>query len=239
MKKFAEIQKVAEFRKGGSQGLMDLLPKICSKKALAAKGDDRFLAMMAKAINQAGFSWKVIEKKWPQFEEAFFGFDIGKLVMLPPDKWEAYTQDARVVRNWQKIQAVRDNTYFIAEEANKHGSFATFIAEWPETDQIGLMAYLKKHGSRLGGQSALWFLRYVGKDCFIPTRDVVLALQHAGVDIPENPTAKRDLKKIQEAFNSWQEESGLPFTHISKIAAYSVGENYPPSHLLGMASEEV
>jgi len=54
MKKFDKIQQQAEKRKGGAAALKKLLPKVASKKKLVATGDDRFLAMMTKAINQAG-----------------------------------------------------------------------------------------------------------------------------------------------------------------------------------------
>jgi hypothetical protein len=87
------------------------------------------------------------------------------------------------------------------------------------------MAHLKQHGSRLGGQSALWFLRRAGKDCFILSRDVVVTLRGAGLDIAERPSSKRDLKKVQDQFNYWHEETGLPYSHLSRIAACSVGEN--------------
>ena len=224
MQKFSDIKNRAESRKGGSKGLQVLMPGIASKKQLAAKGDDRFLAMMTKAINQAGFVWNIIENKWPQFEEAFFGFDLSKLSLLSPEQWEAYTGDTRVVRNWQKIKALQDNVYFVQQESDRHGSFGKFLITWPAADQIGLMAYLKEHGSRLGGQSALWFLR---KDCFILFRDVVLAMKNAGLDIADKPTSKRDLKKVQDLFNTWHAETGLPYSHLSKIAACSVGENYP------------
>ncbi len=226
MKKFAKIKAVAEKRKGGEKALKALLPPVLSKAKLAKKGDDRFLAMMCKAVNQAGFNWTVIENKWPQFEEAYYGFDLNKLLSLSADDWDAYTKDVRVVRSRQKIYAMARNVQFVAEAAAQHGSFAKFIAQWPGTDQIGLMAYLKKHGSRLGGQTAQWFMRYVGKDCFIITPDVCRVINDAGYDIAENPTSKRDLQLVQEAFNHWHEETGLPFAHLSKIAAYSSGSNY-------------
>jgi hypothetical protein len=39
-------------------------------------GDDRWLSMFTKThLSGRIFSWKVIEKKWPGFEEAFEGFD--------------------------------------------------------------------------------------------------------------------------------------------------------------------
>ena len=226
MKKFTQIQKRAEQRKGGATALKKLLPQVATKKKLAARSDDRYLAMMTKCINQAGFSWKVIENKWPEFEEAFFGFDPFKLELLPPEQWEAYTSDRRVVRNWQKIKALQENVFFIQETAREFGSFGKFLGRWPESDQIGLMAHLKQHGSRLGGQSSMWFLRRAGKDCFVLTRDVVLTLKSVGLDIAEQPSSKRDLKKAQDQFNVWHEETGLPYSHLSKIVACSVGENY-------------
>ena len=226
MKKFTQIQKRAERRKGGATALEKLLPQVATKKKLAAKGDDRYLAMMTKCINQAGFSWKVIERKWPEFEEAFFGFDPLKLGLLAPEQWEAYTSDRRVVRNWQKIKALQENVFFIQQTARECGSFGNFLGRWPESDQIGLMAHLKQHGSRLGGQSALWFLRRVGKDCFVLTRDVVVTLKSVGLDIAEQPSSKRDLKKVQDQFNAWHEETGLPYSHLSRIVACSVGEIY-------------
>ena len=226
MSGFEDIRLRAEARKGGARALKAMLPTVATKKQLIELGDDRYLAMMTKSINQAGFSWKVIENKWPSFEEAFLGFDPRKLSYLSPEQWEAFTSDKRVVRNWQKIKALQDNVFFVQDESRRSGGFGQFIADWPVEDQIGLMAYLKKHGSRLGGQSALWFLRRVGKDCFIPARDVAVLLRSIGLDIAENPTSKRDLTKIQAQFNEWHAETGLPYSHLSRIAACSVGDNY-------------
>ena len=226
MSGFEDIRLRAEARKGGARALKAMLPTVATKKQLIELGDDRYLAMMTKSINQAGFSWKVIENKWPSFEEAFLGFDPRKLSYLSPEQWEAFTSDKRVVRNWQKIKALQDNVFFVQDESRRNGGFGQFIANWPVEDQIGLMAHLKKHGSRLGGQSALWFLRRVGKDCFIPARDVAVLLRSIGLDIAENPTSKRDLSKIQAQFNEWHAETGLPYSHLSRIAACSVGDNY-------------
>lgn len=224
--KFDKILERAEQRKGGSKALRKLLPEVATTAKLRKLGDDRYLAMMTKCINQAGFSWKVIEKKWPEFEEAFHGFDPHTLGFLSPEHWEAYTSDRRVVRNWQKIKALQENVYFVQAIAREHGSFGAWLAAWPLENQVGLMAYLKKQGSRLGGQTAVWFLRRVGKDCFICSRDVVTVLKSIGLEIADQPTSKRDLLKIQEQFLAWREETGLPLSHLSRITACSVGENY-------------
>ncbi|MFC3194183.1 DNA-3-methyladenine glycosylase I [Marinicella sediminis] len=228
---FADIYTLAASRKGGEEALLALLPDVPTTEQLAQVSDDRFLAMMCKAINQAGFNWTVINNKWPQFEEAFHGFDVNRLVFMPPEQWEAYASDKRVVRNWTKIKAVMENAGLVHYLAAEHGSFARFIADWPESDQIGLLAYLKKHGSRLGGNTGYWFLRYVGKDCFVTTRDVIKTVQQAGHDIHHHPTSKRDLTQVQEAFNRWHQETGMPYTHLSKIAGFASGENHPVDQL--------
>lgn len=226
MQKFKYIYQSALARKGGEEELDNLLLPPLSNEVLSQKGDDRFLASMTQAINQAGFNWTVIANKWPQFEEAFFGFNINKLVHLSPDEWGNYMYDKRVVRHGPKLRAVMDNVYFIEREALKHGSFAKFIANWPKNDQVGLLLYLKKHGSRLGGKTGQWFLRYVGKDCFVMSRDVILAIQNAGYDVANKPTSKRDLQKVQDAFNRWKDETGLSYTSLSRIAAFSIGINH-------------
>lgn len=223
---FNEIHQRAQARKGGALSLKKLLPHVASAKELQQISDDRYLSMMTKCINQAGFSWKVIENKWPQFEEAFFGFDVFKLGLLSPEQWEAYASDRRVVRNWQKIKALQENVFFVQEESRKHGGFGHFIAQWPSDDQIGLMKHLKLHASRLGGQSALWFLRRMGKDCFILSPDVVTALRATGLDIAVSPSSQRDLNKIQQQFSQWHRETKLPYSHLSRILACSVGDNY-------------
>ena len=51
-------------------------------------------------------------------------------------------------------------------------------------------------------------------------------LRSAGLDIAEAPTSKRDLKLVQEQFNAWAKETGLPYRHLSLICAMSIGENY-------------
>ena len=51
-------------------------------------------------------------------------------------------------------------------------------------------------------------------------------LREAGFDISETPASKRDLTKVQEQFNDWAEETGMPYRHLSLICAFSMGENY-------------
>jgi 3-methyladenine DNA glycosylase Tag len=231
MQRFKTIRARAAKRKGGDAALLALLPKVKSAKALAQVADDRILADLTRRVFSAGFVWSVIEAKWPGFEAAFLGFVPKRLLAQPDEFWEALARDSRIVRNPQKIIAVRTNAQFVADIAREHGSFGKFLAEWPPTNQIGLLDLLAKRGARLGGRTGQFFLRFIGKDSFVLSGDVIACLRDSGLDIAENPTSKKDLAKIQAAFNAWAEETGLPFTQLSRICAMSIGENYDAATL--------
>ncbi len=238
MTKFAPIRARAERRKGGAGELAKLLPAKPDLAALAAMGDDRILAEMTRRIFSAGFVWSVIEAKWAGFEAAFLEFDPAALLFQPDEFWEALTADKRIVRNGQKIMAVRANAAFIADISSEHGGFGKLLSAWPSTDQLGLLDLLAKRGSRLGGASGQYLLRFLGWDGFIVSPDVSAALRDAGLDIAAQPTSKRDLAKVQALFNAWAAETGLPYTQLSRIAAMSIGADYSTEQLLAMAGGE-
>lgn len=223
---FKTIRSRAEKRKGGANELEKLLPKKPNVSALAKLADDRALAEMTKRVFSAGFAWSVIESKWPGFEDAFLSFSPAKLTFQPDDFWESLSSDTRIVRNGAKIFSVRQNAAFLQEIAREHGSFGKFLAGWPSSDEIGLLDLLHKRGSRLGGNTGQMFLRFVGWDGFVTSQDVVACLREAGLDIAEEVKSKGDLAKVQVQFNAWAEETGLPYAHLSRICALSVGENH-------------
>ena len=100
-------------------------------------------------FRSAGFVWSVIERKWPDFEAAFLGFEPRRLLFQPAEFWDSLASDKRIVRNPQKIRSVRDNARFVSDIAAEHGSFGRFLGEWPADDQVGLLDLLAKRGARL------------------------------------------------------------------------------------------
>jgi 3-methyladenine DNA glycosylase Tag len=225
MTSFAAILARAERRKGGAEALKALLPPVPDSLKLKNTPDSRILAEMTKRIFCSGFSWKVIDSKWPGFEEAFLGFDAEKLVYQPNEFWDALLKDQRIVRNGAKIFSVRHNAVFVREISEKHGGFGTFLAEWPASQQIDLLQLLVKQGSRLGGNTGQMFLRFVGWDGFFASKDVVACLRDAGLDIASEVKSKGDFAKVQAQFNAWAAETGLSYLHLSRICAMSIGEN--------------
>jgi len=235
---FKTIRSRAEKRKGGAGALAQLLPPKPDSAALAALKDDRVLAEMTKRVFSAGFAWSVIEAKWSGFEEAFLGFEPGPLALKPDEFWDKLTKDERIVRNAAKIMSVRANAGFLRNIAKEHGSFGKLLAGWPSSDGIGLLDLLAKRGSRLGGNTGQMLLRFLGWDGFVLSKDVIACLRDTGLDVGEEIKSKRDLAKVQAQFNSWAQETGLPYVHLSRICAMSAGENYAAHELANRGGGE-
>jgi 3-methyladenine DNA glycosylase Tag len=223
---FKAIKARAEKRKGGPSALQKMLPAKPDAKKLTKLPDDRILSEMTQRVFSAGFAWSVIEAKWDGFEQAFLKFNPGKLALQGDEFWDSLLKDTRIVRNGAKINSVRENAVFVQAIAREHGSFGKFLASWPSSDEIGLLDLLAKRGNRLGGNTGQMFLRFVGWDGFVTSQDVVACLREAGLDIGEEVKSKGDLAKVQAQFNAWAEETGLPYVHLSRICAMSIGENY-------------
>lgn len=218
MRSFAEILELAVARRGSEAAVLEGAVVPLAPAALAAIPDDRWLAAMARGIFQAGISWKVVEAKWPGIEVAFGGFDPGFVAMIEGERLEALLGDARVIRSGAKIVAIRDNAVMVRAS----GGFGRKVAEWPEADFAGLLAWLGREGSRLGGTTGQYMLRQMGKDSYILSRDVVARLQEEGV-IAAAPGSARAMAAVQAAFNRWRAESGRSFNEISRVLARSIG----------------
>ena len=223
MKTFDELYRIAADRKGGPEAFEATLTTPKTPEELAAIPDDRWLSTMSKCIFQAGFNWKVVENKWPAFEEVFHDFDVARAAFMTDEDIETLLSDKRIIRNGAKIAAIRDNAQFLADLAKERGWAARFLAEWPGEVEVGRLGVLKQRGTRLSGNTGMYLLRFMGCDSFILSRDVVTALAREGV-VDVAATSKRDRLKAQQAFNQWREESGRPFTHISRVLACTVGD---------------
>lgn len=200
--------------------LLGPLPREAS--VLRQLPDDRVFSVMTRRIFRAGLKHALVDAKWPAFEQAFYHFNPEAVQEMSDEMLEDLMQNDQIIRHFGKIKATRENAMLMVELAQSHGSAAAMIADWPEEDIIGLWALLKKRGKQLGGNSAAYFLRMLGKDTFMLTDDVVVALKAQGV-IDKKPTAQRDLKQVQAAFNEWRAQSGRPLCQISRLLAHSIG----------------
>lgn len=221
---FDRIYQRACERKGGAAALEALLGQSASNADIAAIPDNLLLGELTKKVFQSGFVWRVVRQKWPGFCEVFFDFNIEKMLLMSDEMLEAKARDERIIRNAGKVFTIRHNALMIDDIARKHGSFGRFIADWPTADIIGLWAYLKQHGARLGGNTGPYALRAIGKDTFILSGDVEAYLRATNI-FDGGINSKRSLTQIQQQFNLWHKQSGRSLQQISQIIALSVGEN--------------
>ena len=221
MRPFADLYARAARRKGGADALEALIPKPQSNAVLRRISDDRWLAAMTQCVFQAGFVWRVVEHKWAGFEAALNCFDPHALAYLADEHIEALLKDTRLIRHHAKLLATRDNARFVLDLAAEHGGAGAFFAASKATDYAALLELLKRRGSRLGGNSGAYFLRRMGVDSWILSVDVVAVLIDEKV-VSKAPGSKRDLQAVQDAFNTWCDQSGRTLTTVSRVLALSI-----------------
>ncbi|MFD1344766.1 DNA-3-methyladenine glycosylase I [Litorisediminicola beolgyonensis] len=222
MRTFDEILAIAADRKGGVEAVLADIPQPKDADTLAAIPDDRWLSAMARGVFSAGISWKVVEAKWPEIEEAFHGFDVGRVALMSEDWFDALLADRRIIRSAPKVRAIQENAVFVQRVSGESGSFGRRIGDWPDTDFAGLLMWLKAEGARLGGATGAYMLRAMGRDGYILSRDVTARLVAEGV-IDKPPGSKRAWTAVQEAFSTWSAQSGRGLTEISRVLAQSTG----------------
>lgn len=222
MRHFDEIVDLAASHHGSPE---IVLGKAANPHALdvAIQDDSHFLSVMTRCVFNAGFNWKVIDSKWEGFEAAFELFDPHRVAFLGDEDLDRLVSDARIVRHGAKIKATVENARFVVETAKAHGSFGAFLAGWPVDDQAGLLSHLSKKGSRLGGNTGQYFLRFSGYDGWITSGDVLAALVREDVLDEPKASSKTALKAVDAAFTTLAEQGRVGRAVVSRVLAMSVG----------------
>ncbi|WP_299489816.1 DNA-3-methyladenine glycosylase I [uncultured Shewanella sp.] len=224
LESFSTIYQRACERKGGEDGLEALLSPVKTASQIVQTPSNRLLSELSKKVFQSGFIWRIVDLKWPAYEQAFFDFEPMKVLMLSPEQLQARASDPALIRHQKKTQAIYDNALMMNELERTQGGLPQLISNWPEENIIGLWALLKSKGARLGGNTGPYFLRSIGKPTFALTNDIQGYFKsHKLIDY--GFSSKSGLNQVQNVFNVWQQESGRNLTDLSRILALSVGDN--------------
>lgn len=218
MRHIDDILAISAERKGGADALFEGLSDLKSSADIAKIPDDRWLAEMTRGIFQAGFNWKTVDRMWPGFEEAFMQFDPSWCSHIADERFDQLVTNTAIVRHGPKILAVAENAGFVA---SKNG-FGEWVAEHGPENYANLLLSLKADGSRLGGTTGQYFLRSMGVDSWILSRDVSARLVAEGV-VDKVTGSKKCYQAIQTAFDTWRSQSGFSLKKISRILATSIG----------------
>ena len=89
--------------------------------------DNELFGRLILEINQAGLNWLTILKKEQNFREAFNNFEIDKIARYKASKIEELMNNAGIIRNKLKIEAVIHNANRIKEIQKEFGSFKEWL----------------------------------------------------------------------------------------------------------------
>jgi 3-methyladenine DNA glycosylase Tag len=140
------------------------MPEVIIPPREVPESDDGYLEQMTKAIFQAGFSWKVVNEKWPGFRKAFEGFSVEKVAALSPDEVDVLLQDESIVRNRRKVEATVWNARKIIALRAEHGSMHAFLRSLDGKSYREVSRRLQATFEHLGRTGAFVFLWCVGED---------------------------------------------------------------------------
>jgi 3-methyladenine DNA glycosylase Tag len=219
---FATILDAARQRHGAA-AIDARLPQPKTASELGTVPDDRYLSQMSLRVFRAGLKHSLVDAKWPAFEEVFEGFAPRRVRAMSDEELENLLRDARLIRHWGKLKAVRDNAAAILAIDDEYGSFGSWLGTWPGSDIIGLWDALADRFSQMGGNSGPTFLRMVGKDTFILSKSVIAGLKH-WAEMSKPPRNRVERAAVQARFNAWAGETGMPLSHLSLILAMSTDE---------------
>ena len=127
--------------------------------------DKGYFENMTRIIFQGGLNWKVIDKKWPNFQTAFRYFSIDDVVRFDDSDFERLMQDSGIVRNGAKIIATINNAKEFQKIKQEYGSFQKYIDSLDKSNNYAyVIKELSKKFSRLGPSTAQIFLYSIGEN---------------------------------------------------------------------------
>ena len=127
--------------------------------------DDRgYFEELTRAIFQAGFSWRVIRDKWPNFQKAFDRFDISTVAGYGTPDIERLVADPGIVRNRRKIDATINNARVMWNLVQGHGSFHAYLRSLDSLDYAARRKELSQQFSHLGPTGVFTFLWCVDEE---------------------------------------------------------------------------
>lgn len=140
-------------------------PKWFYKTGTHPPNDDGYFENMTRVIFQAGLSWRLIERKWPNFRKAFENFSVSRVAQFGDDNAERLMADEGIVRNRRKISATIHNAKQLLTIKKEFGSFQAYIDTLDKSNNCALVIKeLSKRFKHLGPSSARIFLYSVGED---------------------------------------------------------------------------
>jgi hypothetical protein len=120
-----------------------------------------YLAVMSRAVFQAGLSWAQIDGQWDSLHKAFDGFEPRKVARYREADIKLIMATPGILHSERKIKATIANAITILELDKEYSGFRGYLRSHRSYDE--LMADLRRRFSYVGGISAYYFLYRVGE----------------------------------------------------------------------------
>lgn len=125
--------------------------------------DERVLhERLALEIMQAGLSWLIVLKKRAAMNAAFHGFDVDRVAAYGARDVNRLLNDAGIIRNRLKIDAIIDNARRIQALRDSHGGFAGWLDMHHPRKKDDWVALFRQTFRFTGGEVVNEFLMSLG-----------------------------------------------------------------------------
>lgn len=124
--------------------------------------DNELFGRLIMEINQAGLSWETILKKETSFRKAYDNFNIKKIASYTEKDRERLLNDAGIIRNRLKINAVIENANTILALQQEFGSFEKWLEHHHPKTKDEWVKLFKKTFRFTGGEIVNEFLMSIG-----------------------------------------------------------------------------
>jgi 3-methyladenine DNA glycosylase Tag len=133
-------------------------------KRVAPHSLAEYLAVMSRAVFQAGLSWAAIDSQWKNLCDAFEQFQPRKVARYRAKDIERIMAHPAVLHSRRKIEATVANARTMLALERQYGGFRRYLVSFANYE--ALVTDLKNRFSHVGDISAYYFLYRVG--CKVP-----------------------------------------------------------------------
>jgi DNA-3-methyladenine glycosylase I len=115
------------------------------------------LAVMTRAVFQAGVSWAQIARNWNAYRRAFAEFDVAKVAAYNEVDMVRVLEEPGILRMRRKVDATIENARALAAVLDEFGDFHTYIASF--ADYPARAKDIKRRFAFMGDMN-VWYLLF-------------------------------------------------------------------------------
>ena len=130
-------------------------------KKIKPRSPSDYLAVMSRAVYQAGVSWAMIDRQWPALCGAFQQFDAKKIARYKDRDVRRIMAHPDILHSERKIRATIHNAQTLLELDRKHRGLRKYLRSFGSYEE--LVADIRRRFKSVGDISAYYLLFRTGE----------------------------------------------------------------------------